>query len=336
MARALGAEFDTSRAVVRSRDPQPAIIDLFHALADIEKRGEFETKDEYWTRVTGVEAGLGGLRRSPTLSPELNYDVDQGALGVGLDWRLLDADQWIGVVFTSKPSPFGSRYGSSCYGIAVHTASVFWDSTAGIFGGLVVHMNRDRARAIKSANPSCLLIYRLAPEPVQLSGVSVTLEENDLRRAGDGVIASDYVRFLKAEVVALWLYDPISGRVLLKQSYSRPDMADQDSAYYDQDELRYQGPWDEPPKAIRTMQPEYPPAAAGDSGSVTVTFYVEPDGSVTRLRASGSLNPDLRDAALAAARAWKFLPGRNGGVSVPAMAETTFYFKASGVPLPDR
>jgi TonB family protein len=82
-------------------------------------------------------------------------------------------------------------------------------------------------------------------------------------------------------------------------------------------------------EATSRAQPSYPRAAslAGVSGSVAIQVSINERGSVIDARAvSGP--PLLRDAAVNAARRWRFTPSTIGGVPVKATKTIVFNFKA--------
>jgi TonB family protein len=82
-------------------------------------------------------------------------------------------------------------------------------------------------------------------------------------------------------------------------------------------------------EATSKAQPSYPRAAsmAGVSGSVSIQVSINERGAVVDARAiSGP--PLLRDAAVNAARRWRFSPSTIGGVPVKATKTIVFNFKA--------
>jgi TonB family protein len=79
--------------------------------------------------------------------------------------------------------------------------------------------------------------------------------------------------------------------------------------------------------AVKQVAPEYPVAAieGGVSGTVAVEITVDEQGEVVRARAI--TGPQLlKEAALAAARQWKFKPTRLSGVPVKVIGTITFNF----------
>jgi len=84
-----------------------------------------------------------------------------------------------------------------------------------------------------------------------------------------------------------------------------------------------------PAETLSRVQPTFPRAAvmAGVTGSVTVQVSINEQGGVVEAHAvSGP--PLLRDAAVAAARRWKFKPSTVGGV--PAKTTRTIQFNFKG------
>lgn len=80
-------------------------------------------------------------------------------------------------------------------------------------------------------------------------------------------------------------------------------------------------------RAVKQVQPEYPPIAlaARASGSVKVVVAISEDGKVTDASVTSG-HPLLRESALAAARQWVFKPLTEGAVKVKSMAILTFTF----------
>ncbi len=79
--------------------------------------------------------------------------------------------------------------------------------------------------------------------------------------------------------------------------------------------------------AIRRVQPSYPALAkaAQVSGAVIVEILIDEEGNVASARAITG-HPLLKDAAVAAARRWKFLPTELSGEPVQAIGTITFKF----------
>ncbi|HJQ67430.1 MAG TPA: TonB family protein [Blastocatellia bacterium] len=79
--------------------------------------------------------------------------------------------------------------------------------------------------------------------------------------------------------------------------------------------------------ATRRVTPTYPPLAraARVSGSVVVEVTVDEAGNVMSARAVSG-HPLLKDAAVAAARGWKFTPTQLSGVPVKVIGTITFNF----------
>jgi TonB family protein len=89
---------------------------------------------------------------------------------------------------------------------------------------------------------------------------------------------------------------------------------------------------DEPPQTLKSVQPNYPPAAqrAGLEGSITVNALIDENGDVID---TGILKGIINDrglgkAAESAIKKWKFQPARKGGVNVKVWKPFIFIFKA--------
>ena len=82
-------------------------------------------------------------------------------------------------------------------------------------------------------------------------------------------------------------------------------------------------------KAVRLIQPAYPPIArsAHASGTVTVQVLVDEAGNVISAQAVSG-HPLLQASAVAAARASKFSPTLLSGVPVKVSGVITYNFQA--------
>ena len=81
------------------------------------------------------------------------------------------------------------------------------------------------------------------------------------------------------------------------------------------------------PVVIKRVDPQWPPEAqaAGVQGMVVVQMAVAPDGTVRDTRVLRSV-PMLDEAALAAARQWRFAPAGPEGRADPVMFTAVFAF----------
>jgi protein TonB len=84
-------------------------------------------------------------------------------------------------------------------------------------------------------------------------------------------------------------------------------------------------PSDAIPFPLVTVIPSYPPLAR-DGGQVLVEVSIDEDGEIQRLRAMKSAAP-FDEAALAAAKQWKFRPASRHGRPVPSFAYIVFAFR---------
>lgn len=87
----------------------------------------------------------------------------------------------------------------------------------------------------------------------------------------------------------------------------------------------------EPPVPIRKIDPIYPEAARRlrIEGVVILELVVKKDGTVGDIKVLRSLNPLLDQAAIEAARQWRFKPGRVNGRPVDAFFVLTVRFNLS-------
>jgi TonB family protein len=86
----------------------------------------------------------------------------------------------------------------------------------------------------------------------------------------------------------------------------------------------------EPPVAIERVPAEYPFAEERlrVSGRVRVRVLVDVDGNVVQAQVEESTNPRLADAAVAAAKQWRFQPATEGGRAVEAWTSALFSFRS--------
>lgn len=74
----------------------------------------------------------------------------------------------------------------------------------------------------------------------------------------------------------------------------------------------------EPPVAVRTVVPDYPPSMRreGVSGVVTVKCTIDEQGNVVDPTVEKSTNGAFEEPALAAVKKWRFKPARQDGAPV--------------------
>jgi periplasmic protein TonB len=86
--------------------------------------------------------------------------------------------------------------------------------------------------------------------------------------------------------------------------------------------------YDQPPRVIRQVKPDYPHDAfvARLQGTVLVELLVDSSGRVARARVIESI-PALDAAAIAAVRQWGFLPATHRGHAVAAVVEAAVSFR---------
>jgi TonB family protein len=92
--------------------------------------------------------------------------------------------------------------------------------------------------------------------------------------------------------------------------------------------LRMPAPGVRPPKLLREVKPFYPkePHDAWIEGHVELEAVVQEDGSVGDVRVTQSKHPDLAQAAVAAARRWRFQPAQKDGLVIPLIVTIDISF----------
>ncbi|UCE28227.1 MAG: energy transducer TonB [Candidatus Coatesbacteria bacterium] len=93
-------------------------------------------------------------------------------------------------------------------------------------------------------------------------------------------------------------------------------------------------PW-VPPEVIEEVEPEYPPERYDEGLDVKVIIRVEIDenGDVTKAYVFNSGGAGFDEAALAAARRWKFKPALEDGEPVESFAMIYVVFEKTTIPL---
>lgn len=82
------------------------------------------------------------------------------------------------------------------------------------------------------------------------------------------------------------------------------------------------------PRLLREAKPFYPmePLKAAVQGVVVIDIVIGADGTPVAARVVKPLHPDLDEAAMAAARKWRFSPGAQAAVAVPVIATIELSF----------
>jgi TonB family protein len=90
-----------------------------------------------------------------------------------------------------------------------------------------------------------------------------------------------------------------------------------------------------PPEVIEKVKPEYPPERYDEGLDVKVIVRVDIDeeGNVTKASVFNSGGAGFDEAALAAARRWRFKPALQGGVPAESFAMIYVVFNKTMIPL---
>jgi len=84
-----------------------------------------------------------------------------------------------------------------------------------------------------------------------------------------------------------------------------------------------------PPTLLTQVKPRYTADALrqGIQGTVTLEVVVSREGIPVAIRVTGSLDPGLDEEAIAAAREWRFTPGRVGSTPVDVLVTIVLDFR---------
>ncbi len=106
--------------------------------------------------------------------------------------------------------------------------------------------------------------------------------------------------------------------------------------------MRFVAPWDldSPPRPIEMIMPVYPERALKERvrGLVVLRVTVSESGIPLEVAVQKGARADLNEAAVAAARQWRFEPGRKNGRAVRTFATVSFPFEGvqfARTPLPE-
>jgi TonB family protein len=96
----------------------------------------------------------------------------------------------------------------------------------------------------------------------------------------------------------------------------------------DQEEVHRPGGDVSSPRLLREVKPQYSERAKAEKiqGEVTMECVVKTDGTVGRIEVTKSLDPDLDQAAIDAARQWRFEPGTRKGKPVNVLVTILIAF----------
>ena len=84
--------------------------------------------------------------------------------------------------------------------------------------------------------------------------------------------------------------------------------------------------------ATHKVMPEYPAEALKDGaqGVVVLSLYHDGEGNASHIRTLEAPHPAISEAAVNAARQWKWRPFVSGGIPRPVRGKLTFYFVIEG------
>jgi TonB family protein len=182
--------------------------------------------------------------------------------------------------------------------------------------------------------PAALTYYAVDPIPYGARAAGIVLLDvavDERGATGDARVLKDVRPFtdLIRNRLADWRFEPAredgrptATRVLVAGIY-RPAMLQFPAP--DKPAFPRGGPQSEAPVPTSVAIARYPPTATGDA-SVMVEVQLDAQGSTVDTRVLGG-TPGFDNAAIGAARQWKFNPATRKGVGVPSRAYLFFSFR---------
>lgn len=166
-----------------------------------------------------------------------------------------------------------------------------------------------------------------------LVALSVEVEASGEVSAIEDVFPGDSFAGVVRNAVSSWRFRPatedgrpVASRLLVAAVYGTPALAGT-SPFEPRAPLPNEAPPGALPIAIPevTIMPDFPPSAFV-AGTVLVEIDIDARGEVDEARIAAS-SPAFDDAALAAAKRWKFAPARRDGRAIPSVAYLAFAFR---------
>ena len=202
--------FDTTRTSVPKSVQAASMHATYEWLQHDYAKDDFETNDQYRHRV--AQMPVDSKLRAVALTPEAYvYDAERQLLSIPLLHRPLRSKAWADVPVYVHADELGLPVE---YGLSVPAGSEFGHLLArSDTSGIKLHVAPGIAAAMRERPMDCLLVFRLVPGPDS----SPLWEKSNLQPAWDGGPEMYTWRYLNAEVVGLWLFDPSKKRPVMQK-----------------------------------------------------------------------------------------------------------------------
>jgi len=187
----------------------------FQGLEHNYKKDDFETSEHYRQRMaaTPLEQGLRAVSFSP---PGYAYDAERHVLSIPLHHKQLRSKRWSDVLIYGYADDLGLPVD---YGLSVPAESEFGHLLAqSDTSGIKLPVDPATAEALRTKRVDCLLVFRLIPGEES----SPIWDKSSLQPGWDHGPEMYTWRYLYADVVGLWLFEPSKKRAVLQKFAFQP------------------------------------------------------------------------------------------------------------------
>jgi len=192
-----------------------SIVTLFQWLEPDYKKDDFESDEQFQHRMaaTALDPKLRVIAISPAAYA---YDAEHQALSIPLRHKQWRSKHWSDVFIYGYADDLGLPID---YGLSVPAQSEFGHLLAeSDTSGIKLPMSHATADAMRAKRVDCLLLYRL----VRGDESSPLWEKRSLHPEWDNGPEMYTWRYIYAEVVGLWLFDPSKKRPVIQKFAFQP------------------------------------------------------------------------------------------------------------------
>ena len=202
--------FDTTRTSVPKSVQASTIHTTFQWLEPDYKKDDFESREQYRKRMaeTPVDSKLRAVAISP---PAYAFDAERQVLSIPLLHKQQRSEHWSDVPIYGYADDLGLPVD---YGLSVPTGSEFGHLLAqSDSNGIKLPVRHATAEAMRAKRVDCLVIFRL----VRGDDSSPLWDKTSLQPGWDQGPEMYTWKYLYAEVIGLWLFDPSKKRLVIQK-----------------------------------------------------------------------------------------------------------------------
>jgi hypothetical protein len=186
------------------------IYTTFQYLEHDYQKDDFESREQYRQRMAAMPLD-GKLRAIAISPPAYAYDAERQVLSIPLIHKQLRSKHWSDVLIYAHADEFGLPVD---YGLSVPTQSEFGHLLAqSDSAGIKLSVSHATAEAMRARRVDCLLLYRIVPG----DDSSPVWEKTSLLPGWDQGPEMYTWRYLYAEVLGLWIFDPSKKRPVVQK-----------------------------------------------------------------------------------------------------------------------